>query len=595
MTPDPADVSSAATTLQTAGAIASASGPGAGGSTPPARHHDSSIKETLISLVISFVMALVFRSYVVEAFVIPTGSMAPTLLGQHMLFHSEQSGMEWAVNPWYLGGPGGRDLSNPLPVQGPGPGRGAPVVTDPVSTTRLNPIAAGSIPPGRAGFSPHPADKVIRSGDRILVFKFLYQLFDPKRFDVVVFKNPENSEENFIKRLIGLPNEQVWIADGDIFARPIEKSASGEVTPRGEWKVQRKPRRVQNDLWRLVYSSEYAPLAPVRDGRRWFSDPWSGDEWQTEGRREYRCDTAAPTTLRWDTEQWPLWDWVPYNEAPMVQRTLFPVSDLRLRANIKPDQAGLAVIAAIRARGHEFQAVLGVGSAQLRMRRADAGDAEPWTTFAASASDAVSFEAGRVASIEFWHVDQALELHVDGRLVCRGEYDWGPGERLLHATGTPGDEFTELRPRENRLIQPATYEPSRPEVRWEFSGSPLTLFRVGLDRDVYYRADQQQSPITIPGEDRGMEVLPGLGTHPLRPASLGPDQFFCLGDNSPASKDGRLWTTVDPWVADELDREVGIVPRDLMLGKAFFVYFPAPYPVGSLPIVPDVGRMRFIR
>jgi len=30
-----------------------------------------------------------------------------------------------------------------------------------------------------------------------------------------------------------------------------------------------------------------------------------------------------------------------------------------------------------------------------------------------------------------------------------------------------------------------------------------------------------------------------------------------------------------------------------MLGKAFFVYFPATLPGGPLP-VPDVGRMRFI-
>ena len=73
--------------------------PGAGTPAKPAQ--DGSIKETLISLAISFVMALVFRSYVVEAFVIPTGSMAPTLLGAHMEFRSPESGFQWAVNPWY--------------------------------------------------------------------------------------------------------------------------------------------------------------------------------------------------------------------------------------------------------------------------------------------------------------------------------------------------------------------------------------------------------------------------------------------------------------------------------------------------------------
>ena len=45
---------------------------------------ESSIKETIESIAIAFVLAFVFRAFVVEAFVIPTGSMAPTLLGAHL-------------------------------------------------------------------------------------------------------------------------------------------------------------------------------------------------------------------------------------------------------------------------------------------------------------------------------------------------------------------------------------------------------------------------------------------------------------------------------------------------------------------------------
>ena len=77
--------------------------------------------------------------------------------------------------------------------------------------------------------------------------------------------------------------------------------------------------------------------------------------------------------------------------------------------------------------------------------------------------------------------------------------------------------------------------------------------------------------------------------------TLGEDQFFTLGDNSPASKDGRMWTRVDPWIAEVFDPTVGVVHRDLMMGQAFFVYFPAPRKAFGRVPVPNFGEMRFIR
>src|SRR5437773_10540488 len=41
------------------------------------------MRETIESIVIAFVLAFLFRTFEAEAFVIPTGSMAPTLLGQN--------------------------------------------------------------------------------------------------------------------------------------------------------------------------------------------------------------------------------------------------------------------------------------------------------------------------------------------------------------------------------------------------------------------------------------------------------------------------------------------------------------------------------
>ena len=60
------------------------------------------------------------------------------------------------------------------------------------------------------------------NGDRILVNKFSYALSDPERWDVLVFKYPGNPKQNYIKRLVGLPNETLTIRHGDVFVRKLE-------------------------------------------------------------------------------------------------------------------------------------------------------------------------------------------------------------------------------------------------------------------------------------------------------------------------------------------------------------------------------------
>ena len=41
------------------------------------------IHESIEAVVVALILAFLFRGFEVEAFVIPTGSMAPTLMGQH--------------------------------------------------------------------------------------------------------------------------------------------------------------------------------------------------------------------------------------------------------------------------------------------------------------------------------------------------------------------------------------------------------------------------------------------------------------------------------------------------------------------------------
>jgi len=57
----------------------------------------------------------------------------------------------------------------------------------------------------------------IMTGDRIFGNRLAYIKSNPKRFDVVIFKFPDNENEYFIKRVIGLPGETVDIVDGKVY------------------------------------------------------------------------------------------------------------------------------------------------------------------------------------------------------------------------------------------------------------------------------------------------------------------------------------------------------------------------------------------
>src|SRR3954449_6328259 len=85
--------------------------PAAGPVVPTPQQQEGSVKETIESILVAFILAFVFRAFIVEAFVIPTGSMAPTLMGAHMRFHCKDCGYRWDVN--FSSGRGGDDINIP--------------------------------------------------------------------------------------------------------------------------------------------------------------------------------------------------------------------------------------------------------------------------------------------------------------------------------------------------------------------------------------------------------------------------------------------------------------------------------------------------
>jgi signal peptidase I len=104
--PSPADATASAAVAPSAvpaapGSAATPAGnPAAQPPTQPAptEHPRDSWKETFESIAVALILAFVFRAFIVEAFVIPTGSMASTLMGRHYEIRCDHCG----YGPWSL-------------------------------------------------------------------------------------------------------------------------------------------------------------------------------------------------------------------------------------------------------------------------------------------------------------------------------------------------------------------------------------------------------------------------------------------------------------------------------------------------------------
>ena len=51
-------------------------------------------------------------------------------------------------------------------------------------------------------------------GDKLFVNKFIYRFREPKRFEIIVFKYPEDPKKDFIKRVVAFEGEEVEIRNG---------------------------------------------------------------------------------------------------------------------------------------------------------------------------------------------------------------------------------------------------------------------------------------------------------------------------------------------------------------------------------------------
>lgn len=135
------------------------------------------------SLVLGSIATFVVRTFVYEAFVIPTNSMAPTLLGEHLEARCPDCG-----SPAYGMPP---DLARKVPPEG--------VLM--VCSKELKSIHAP------------PTNGIRGDGDRMLACKLL----QPRRWDLIVFRTPADPSVKYVKRVVGMPGEKLAIRDGAIW------------------------------------------------------------------------------------------------------------------------------------------------------------------------------------------------------------------------------------------------------------------------------------------------------------------------------------------------------------------------------------------
>ncbi len=538
---------------------------------PDSRSSFTQVKETIESVVIALILAFVFRAFVVEAFIIPTGSMAPTLYGAHIEHVCTNCGYHFAIGVGTI----------PSEVRCP-------------NCDWIDQVAPGSQP-------PPPVD----SGDRILVLKWPYALdgsLSPKRWDVVVFKAPFSSpanyaerdgQTNYIKRLAGLPGDAIEIVDGDVYTcrgdevpeairaklaqapLPQPLTAQERKDLDGRLRIARKTTRAQDALWQIVYDADYQPARqrtvqwrPLADRSGWKID---GRIARFSGPLEPGDAPAAADFLELAGKDFR--DDYGYNEGGGKRI----VSDLRLRAIVSWQDGDGPLLLCLSKHDDLYTVEIsprrGIGRA-LRTSLLTRQGPEVLGTWAFR-----SWRRNWPVEVSFANVDRRLEVCFDGAVVWQHAFD-GPAATAAWARAQG-------------------YDAGPPLVRIGASQVRLDLCHMAVHRDVYYRDDEFIRAQT----SFGRSIRSPYADYPAwasrdNPMLLRQNEYFVLGDNSPQSYDSRLWWQMGEHLANRPEPyRVGTVPADQMIGQAFFVYWPNGYRIFGygLPIVPNVGEMRWIR
>ncbi len=319
------------------------------------------------------------------------------------------------------------------------------------------------------------------SGDKILVNKFAYDFRDPRRWEIAVFKYPTDTTKNYIKRVVGLPGENVRVRYGDLYINGA---------------IARKPWRVQQALWRLCpHSGEAKSWHASEPG----AAPWS----LADGEFSVNCTNAAePSELSYRREI------TAYNEESTSLRgrplPYIPTSDVMVSFRLVPRQAagslsvGIDVVSPTSFDGNR---VLDRWDVEFPLEGAECVPEVRRAGRPFARGKPCRISPGRATLVQVCNVDRRLIVRVGGdQVVCE---DYEPSPQVSEWAAYTG---------EARLAITAKH-------------ASVTLREPAVYVDVYYTDNPN--------------------AHGVRsPYQLGAGEFFALGDNSVNSNDSRAWEKV---------------------------------------------------
>lgn len=493
---------------------------------------------TLEWLIVAVSLTLIFIVFLMQAYTIPTGSMADTLKGAHFRLRCSQCGYKYDYN-FQPNAPPYRMPDNYVPRTD------VPVGPDEPRCPSCGYYLQIRQRMSVGGYNVWAGEKrQVTKGDRIFVLKCMYQFTEPKRWDVVVFKNPLNPRENYIKRMIATPGDTVEIIDGDVYI---------------DGRIARKPAKIQEELWMCVYDNDYQPVNPQieRFNRHLWQQPFRnqrGSQWSLEERNDtmFSLDDATGKThaIVYDTNIGNDFRATYAYDDSRGYRTMPICSDLMIRFHVGRDSRGI-VGAGLSKYGTRYEGWVDLAG-RMVIERLTGQEREELTRLRINA-----VEIDEPVLFRFANVDHQLILEF-GDEVLKFDFGRAPDDAGRRRTDT------------------------MPEAAI-FGAGKLALSHIGIFRDTHY--------VTSMGSNRSNVLRAGEGDG----FELGADEFFVLGDNSPASKDSRLWDKPGKGNRGRQYRP-GTVPRDYLVGKAFFVYWPGgmrPFAKGWR-IVPYIGGMKVI-
>jgi len=592
----------------------------------------SVFRQVIESLACLAVAVIVFRAFLLEGYIISTGSMAPSLLGYHKQVVCPDCKFEFAYGVAF-------DRPTRAPSQ---------LATCPNC--------------GQGGIDLKNVPR--NDGDQLLVSKYAYLFGDPNRWEVVVFLNPNNPNQAYVKRVVGLPGETIYVRDGDVYI---------------DGRLQRKTMAEQRAIRIPVFDQKFQATG-VNWIPRWLTDPeWSngdtvfafnsapgGERFSSNGGLPSSESSQQLSNLAWVRYfHWPrlspyssqrdrasletlqpghISDNYGYNQPVRISER-YRVNDLMLEAQLdfsrrstgsterakeindetsQSESTGASVVerdefvARLSCRKKQIICRIDPDSRMLEMWivGSSAGEADRILTEGQPADtkvqltedwfkEALAFELSsfdRQATVAINGVElAALPLDDDLRDVPNGKWSGSPEGDLSKITVAGYASNSKLQASERRPFNGEGFSDKDGVKQAAWTGGANTGGAdYSEDVSMTRSSAESLSPVAF-GSRRGSVQVSSVKLYrdvhyttenqrhaTERPLKLSDDEFFFLGDNSPVSLDSRGW--VSP-----------VVPRRLLVGRPLVVHLPSQpgrIKIGSTVKyirIPDFSKIRCIR